>query len=703
MLALEEFANFITLNMANLAQTYVELLIRQYPEQKLSSDNCLVVARRLLKAVALALKTEKSDPIFQLFAPNENTSENFTLLLTQCTGNNTAPHVLSTLECLGQTLTPVITNLDAGKFFWQTLAEIRSLYIEAVSPDGGDPVPTFTARKITDARHSLSKRAEELETVALLSTTISTILEPDKLLQQVVDQVKHRLNLYHAHIYLLNNTGDILDLTAGAGDVGRRMVSEGWHIPLEQKQSLVARAARSRQVVVINNVRAEPGYFQNPLLPLTRSEIALPLLVTDTLLGVLDVQADTEDRFTEEDIYIKKILASQVAVALQNARLYAQTQTALTDTQQSQALLRNVIDSTPDWILVRDRNHRYRLVNRAYAQALHLPPGDFIGKTDAEAGLPDEFINGELTKGIRGILVDDDEVLASGESLVNPFEPLLIDDELRLFHSIKTPLRAASGEVWGVLTLARDVTEREYLLTQTETLYQASAGLNLAQTHDDILGVLQQYTILGQRVSNLSLNYFDVPWTDNSPPRWIHTAARRTNLPIEVVSNRYAVAEFPSINRLLQADTPTLIEDVAQDPRMDEDARTLYGRRFGAKSTIFVPLVIGGQWLGFVNAVYPQPTTFPDSEVRRLMILAGHVAVAMQAIQQLQNTEHRVRREQTIRQITEKMRAATTLPKLIQTTAEELAHHLSAEHAVIELGIEPGNTEHPNAFEKTGK
>jgi len=207
---------------------------------------------------------------------------------------------------------------------------------------------------------------------------------------------------------------------------------------------------------------------------------------------------------------------------------------------------------------------------------------------------------------------------------------------------------------------------------------------------------------LGQGANNLSLNYFDVPWTEEQTPRWINTAARRSQLPVEALRDRYALAEFPSADQLLQARAPTLIEDVADDPRMDENARILYQRHFGAKSTVFVPLVIGGQWLGFINAIYPQPTTFPDGEVRRMMILAGHVAVAMQAIQQLQTTERRARREETIRQITDRMRSATNLPKLMQITAEELAHHLDAGHAVVELGSDPAQTSQADLLEKAG-
>ena len=185
------------------------------------------------------------------------------------------------------------------------------------------------ARDITDrtqAEEMLAKRAAELETVAYVSTAASTILNPDKLLQEVVDLTKERFGLYHAHIYLLNENGDRLNLVAGAGQVGQQMVAEGWSISLLREKSLVAWAARERKGIIVNDVQQEPDWLPNPLLPDTRSELAVPLIVGGQVLGVLDVQADEVDHFTEEDVRIKTTLATQVAVALQNARLYEQTQ-----------------------------------------------------------------------------------------------------------------------------------------------------------------------------------------------------------------------------------------------------------------------------------------------------------------------------------------------------------------------------------------
>ncbi|MGH2522813.1 MAG: GAF domain-containing protein, partial [Anaerolineales bacterium] len=168
------------------------------------------------------------------------------------------------------------------------------------------------------------RRALELETVAQVSTAASTILQAEELLQTVVDLTKTRFGLYHAHIYLLDDATQTLVLSAGAGEVGRRMVAEGRRIPLGWEQSLVARAARARQGVVVNDVRESPDFLSHPLLPNTRSELAVPMIVGDNVLGVFDVQADSVNRFTEKDVRIQTTLAEQVAVALQNANLYAE-------------------------------------------------------------------------------------------------------------------------------------------------------------------------------------------------------------------------------------------------------------------------------------------------------------------------------------------------------------------------------------------
>jgi GAF domain-containing protein/HAMP domain-containing protein len=170
------------------------------------------------------------------------------------------------------------------------------------------------------------KMARELGVVATVSTATATITETDRLLQEVVNKTKEAFSLYHAHIYLINETEDTLVLTAGAGEIGKQMVSEGRRIPLDSEKSLVARAARTRVGAAVNDVQADPDFLPHPLLPNTRSEQAVPMIVGDKVLGVLDVQSEHLNRFTEIDVNINTTLAAQVAVALQNARNFAQAQ-----------------------------------------------------------------------------------------------------------------------------------------------------------------------------------------------------------------------------------------------------------------------------------------------------------------------------------------------------------------------------------------
>jgi signal transduction histidine kinase len=187
------------------------------------------------------------------------------------------------------------------------------------------------ARLFEQTQRSLSEQERltgELETVAQLSTVASTILEVEALLQQVTDLAKRSFDLYHAHIFLLDEYEERLVLQAGAGNVGRLMTLEGHEIGLHA-DAIVARAARTREPVIENDVRKSLDFLPNPFLPNTQSEMAAPLIVADNVIGVIDLQAEEQDRFSEDDVRIHKTLASQIAVAIENARLYArQVETA---------------------------------------------------------------------------------------------------------------------------------------------------------------------------------------------------------------------------------------------------------------------------------------------------------------------------------------------------------------------------------------
>ena len=204
------------------------------------------------------------------------------------------------------------------------LTEDEREFLEAISQEVAEALEAARLFEQTqDALAAQEKLAAELETVAQVSTAASTILDVDALLQAVVDLAKSSFNLYHAHIYLMHESNTRLILKAGAGNIGRLMTLEGREINI-YADSLVARAARTREGVIANNVRKTVDFLPHPLLPHTQSELAVPMIVGEKLVGILDLQSDKIDFFSEDDLKTQKTLASQIAVAIENAQQYAE-------------------------------------------------------------------------------------------------------------------------------------------------------------------------------------------------------------------------------------------------------------------------------------------------------------------------------------------------------------------------------------------
>ncbi len=295
----------------------------------------------------------------------------------------------------------------------------------------------------------VAQRTQALATVAEIGVATSTILDLDKLLLEVCNLSKARFHLYHAHIYLLDESGENLVLAAGAGEAGKQMKAQGFSIPLSREQSLVARAARERKGVTVNDVRQAPDFLPNPLLPETRAELAAPMIVGDRVIGVFDIQADEVGRFTEADISVQTTLASQVAVSVENAR---QVQRSI-EIAAELAGFRNAVDAAAI-VAVTDVSGKIEQVNEQFMRISKYSREELIGQDHRI--LNSGYHSKEF---IRNLWV----TIANGKVWRNDIRNKAKDGSIYWVDTTIAPILNEKGKPVKYVAIRFDITQRKQL------------------------------------------------------------------------------------------------------------------------------------------------------------------------------------------------------------------------------------------------
>jgi len=172
----------------------------------------------------------------------------------------------------------------------------------------------------------VAERTLALATTIEVSRDISTILDQQALITEVVEVTQRTFGYYHVHVYLVDQGSNELHMVGGTGEAGAAMMSRGHKMPMGV--GLVGRAAVNNETILVSDTLQDDEWQPNSLLPDTRSELAIPIAFgAEEVFGVLDVQQNMVDGLTEDDMHLLQSVANQTAVALRNIRLYQEIQT----------------------------------------------------------------------------------------------------------------------------------------------------------------------------------------------------------------------------------------------------------------------------------------------------------------------------------------------------------------------------------------
>ncbi|MGF1990366.1 MAG: trifunctional serine/threonine-protein kinase/ATP-binding protein/sensor histidine kinase [Nostoc sp. ZfuVER08] len=322
----------------------------------------------------------------------------------------------------------------------------------------------------------------DMTTVIKASQTLSGEIELDKLLSKLLSVVIENAGAQKCVLLLVKEETLLVEGTAEVGQQSTVLQS----IPIEDSNdvpySLIYAVKRNLQPSVIIDTAMYSTLIADPYIirQQPKSLLCMPILHQGKLLGILYLENNlTTGAFTNDRVEILNLLCTQLAISLENARLYQQAQDTLKNLGRTEEFLRLIIDNVPQSVFWKDRNSVYLGCNRNFAEAAGLKsPEDIVGKNDYELPWPDEDSDWYVKC--------DRRIMESGQAELNIIETWQrADGKQSWSNTNKIPLRDKEGSVFGILATSEDITEREeaekLLQQQKQQLEQALQELQTMQ------------------------------------------------------------------------------------------------------------------------------------------------------------------------------------------------------------------------------
>lgn len=331
-----------------------------------------------------------------------------------------------------------------------------------------------TNQQLENTALALERRSNLLQVAAEVSRAASAILDPNELAQQVVDLAQQRFGLYYVGLFLVDEAGEMLHLRAGTGSAGHSMLQSGHKLRVGNT-SMVGWCFANRQARIALDVGEDAVRFSNPLLPGTRSELALPLISRGQTLGAMTIQSENEAAFSDENLETFQTLADQLANAILNARLYDQLGKELEERKRAESKIRRLNRELEQRVerrtlALKASEEKFRALSEN--NPLRIRRYDRDGRylyANWVSSIPNFNPNSVIGKTIREV-VDDPELVELGERCIRQ----VFDTGKPLHTEYKfgdssyaswwlAPEFDPEGNVVSVVTTTLDITERRQM------------------------------------------------------------------------------------------------------------------------------------------------------------------------------------------------------------------------------------------------
>jgi GAF domain-containing protein len=535
-------------------------------------------------------------------------------------------------------------------------------------------------RRVVERTAELQRQSTQLEATAEIARLTAETEHMDDLLDRAVKLIQSRFNFYHVSIFLLDPTNSWAEVAASTGEAGQLLLSRRHRLAVGSA-SIVGWVSANRLPRVSPDVEQDPFFFRNPSLPETKAEMALPLMVGQRLIGVLDLQSSDLGAFSEAGVRVVEAIASELAFAIENAQLMEERR------EQLSTLETEVRD--------RIRSSWSDYARTAGPSIIHVGGGasgaseaSFTGISEASL-LGSTYLSEDKTEVAVPVRVRG-ETIATIAARKSEEGDTWTDDDVALLESV-------AGQAALALETARQYAEEQRRVTELEVVNRVSQAASQLMRLDTLV------RMVGRQIYGVVSGE--------------HVAIAMYNEEQDMLDYSYVLELGEEVNRPSAAATEGLAGVVVRsrqplllDENVEQQAAGL-GVRLEQKppaSWLGVPLLVGDRLVGLIIVQdYERARSFSEDDVALLSTVAGQMATALQNTQLLEQVQRTARRERLIHEISSKVRQSPDIETVLETTAREVGRALNATRATVKLGHpaeeEEDEAEQPTAAGQEGR